>query len=83
VSDTTRIRPPPKQKPLREGTEAALEKQHATDMKSTTAPFAVVVINRSGKRVTWRRFGSYAGALAEARHLREKGIACAVEPPAS
>jgi hypothetical protein len=74
----------PKQKPLREETAAALEEHNATGIKSTTAAFTVVVINRhTGKRMLHRRFLSYAGALAEARHLREQGVAAAVEPPAS
>jgi hypothetical protein len=69
---------PPKEKPPTAKTEAAQVERH--DDHSST-PYAVLVPTRKARKVIWRRFASYAGALAEARQLRGQGIAATVEGP--
>ena len=55
---------------------------NTTATPKSNAPWRVFLVNdRSAKRVEWRRFGSFAGALAECRILRSRGIAATVVGP--
>ena len=54
------------------------------DDEDSSTLWRVVIASRTGRRIVWRRFGSRAGALAEARLLHARGIGHAiVEGPTS
>ena len=59
----------------------AASQSDATNDDSSTAPYALLIPTRKARKVVHRRFATCAGALAEARGLREQGTAVTVEGP--
>jgi hypothetical protein len=78
--------PPDKGKPARRswaGLEEQQEKQREQEDSTSPTPWRVVVTSRRGREITWQRFASRAGALAEVRLLHVRGVAHArAEGPA-
>jgi hypothetical protein len=69
------------QRPAGDGPKAQSE---GNDSTKDSTPWAVIVRGKRGGQITWRRFASRAGALAELRLLHGRGVKSAyVEGPQS